>query len=79
MKLEILGSGCAKCEALAGNVKAAVKALGISADISKVTDILEIADRGALFTPALAVDGEIVIAGKSSSSEEIQKALKGRL
>jgi len=72
MKLEILGTGCPKCESLLNHVKTAVAELGIEAEISKVSDIVEIAERGALMTPALSIDGEIKLAGKLASVEELK-------
>jgi small redox-active disulfide protein 2 len=76
MKIEILGTGCPKCEALAKNVVAAVHELGIDAEIEKVTDIVEIANRGVMLTPALSIDGEIKLVGKVATAEEL-KALLG--
>lgn len=76
MKIEILGTGCPKCEALMNNVVAAVGELGIEADIAKVTDIVEIANRGVMMTPALSVDGEVKLVGKLATVGEL-KALLG--
>jgi len=75
MKIEILGTGCPKCEELAGNAEMAVRELGLDAIVTKVTDIVEIADRGAMMTPALSVDGDIVLVGKAASTEELKKLL----
>ena len=75
MKIEILGSGCPKCEQLAKNVRAALDELGLEADVAKVTDIIEIADRGAMLTPALSVDGEIKLAGKVAAPAELKQLL----
>ena len=75
MKIDILGTGCPKCEQLAINARAALDALGIEADIIKVTDIVEIADRGAMMTPALSIDGEIRLVGTASDVEEIKELL----
>ena len=63
-KLQILGTGCPKCKALAENTEAAAKALGIEYTIEKVTDINEIMAFGVMMTPALAVDGEVKVVGK---------------
>ena len=71
MKIEILGTGCPKCEAMARHAQAAVDELGVEAEIRKVTDVIEIADRGAMITPALSVDGVITLAGTAGSVEEI--------
>lgn len=76
MKIEILGTGCPKCEALKKNVETAVQDLGIEAEVSKVTDIVEIATRGVMMTPALSVDGEIKLVGKLATVAEL-KALLG--
>ncbi len=75
MKIEILGTGCPKCEALMNNVKAAVGELGIEAEISKVTDIVEISSRGVMMTPSLSVDGEVKIVGKLATVAELKTLL----
>ena len=72
MKVEILGTGCPKCEELAKNAEAAIKDLGLAAEVSKVTDIVEIADRGVMMTPALSVDGDIKLVGKVATVEELK-------
>ena len=72
MKIEILGTGCPKCEALMNNAEAAVRELGIDAEISKVKDIVEIANRGVMMTPALSVDGEIKLVGKLATVAELK-------
>ena len=41
MKIEILGTGCAKCQALTLHVKEAVAKKGIFAQIEKVEDIMK--------------------------------------
>jgi small redox-active disulfide protein 2 len=75
MKIEILGTGCPKCETLAKNVETAVRELGIEATIDKVTDIVEIANRGVMLTPALSIDGEIKLVGRVATVEELRALL----
>ena len=75
-KLQILGTGCPKCKKLAENAEAAAKALGLDYTIEKVTNISDIMKFGVMFTPALAVDGEVKVAGKVSSPDEIKKMLE---
>jgi len=75
MKIEILGVGCPKCKILTANAEAAVKELNITADISKITDITKITEYGVMMTPALAVDGIVVSAGKVLSKDEIKKII----
>ncbi|MDD1658235.1 MAG: thioredoxin family protein [Methanomicrobiales archaeon] len=77
MKIEVLGTGCMKCKRLLKNVETAVKELGIEAEIKKVDDITEIMDRGVMFTPALAIDGEMKISGRVADVEELKEILKG--
>ena len=75
MNLQIFGSGCAKCQTLATNTEAAAQSLGINYELEKVTDINAIIDAGIMRTPALAVEGEIVVEGKAPSAEEIKRLL----
>ncbi len=76
MKIEILGTGCAKCKSLMKNVEKAVDELGIQAEIVKVDSIQEIMDRGVMMTPALYIDGQSKMMGKTATVEEIKRMLK---
>ena len=76
MKIQILGTGCPKCEKLAENAEAAAKALGIEYELEKITDIREIMKFGVMLTPALAVDGQVKLAGKVADVEDIKQLLK---
>lgn len=71
MKIEILGPGCAKCNALYENARAAVQVLGLDCEIVKVSDIGEMAGRGVLVTPALAIDDQVRVSGKVLTVKEI--------
>jgi small redox-active disulfide protein 2 len=73
MKIEILGTGCPKCKKLNALVKEAVSELGVLVEIIKVTDINKIIDYGIMVTPALVIDGDVKVAGKIPSKEEITK------
>jgi small redox-active disulfide protein 2 len=75
MKIEILGVGCPKCKQLTVNAEAAIKELNIAAEIYKVTDIDKITEYGVMMTPALAVDGVVVSAGRVLSKDEIKKII----
>lgn len=76
-KIEIFGTGCAKCKKLEKNTKKAVKKLGIEAEIEKIEDIEEMSAKGVMTTPALAVDGEVKVKGKVPSAGQIKKLLNG--
>ena len=71
-KLQILGTGCPKCKKLAEQTEAAAKALGIDYEVEKITDINRIMSFGVAMTPALAVDGEVKVAGKVPSVDDIK-------
>jgi len=74
-KIEILGTGCPKCQKLAENAEAAAKALGIEYELEKVTDINEIVKFGVMMTPALAVDGVVKVVGNVPGPDEIKPML----
>ena len=74
-KLQILGTGCAKCTRLAEATEHAAQSLGLPYEIEKVTEIQRIMAFGVMMTPALVVDGVVKVSGKVPSPEEIQKML----
>lgn len=75
MLLEILGTGCAKCQKLEELTRQAVKEMGIDAQINHVKDITAITNYGVMITPALVKDGVVKVAGKIPSLDEIKKLL----
>lgn len=75
MKIEILGSGCKRCIQLGENAKAALDAAGKQAELIKVTKPAQIALRGVMSTPGLAIDGKLVSTGRVLTPEEIGKLL----
>ena len=74
-KMQILGTGCPKCKKLAENAEAAADELGLEFEIEKVTDINDIMKFGVMVTPALAINGQVKVAGKVLSTEEIKQML----
>lgn len=75
-KIQILGTGCAKCTKLAENTKQAADNLGLEYEMEKVTDLNQIMTFGVMTTPALAVDGKVQLVGKVPSPAEIEKLLR---
>jgi len=71
MKLEVLGTGCAKCKTLYENVQKAVALSGKQAELVKVEDIPTIMKYGVMSTPALVKDGKVLFSGKLATPEEI--------
>jgi small redox-active disulfide protein 2 len=74
-KLQILGTGCSKCKRLTEQVEQAANELGIEHQIEKVTDIEQIISFGVMMTPALAVDGQVKVAGNIPSIEELKRLI----
>ena len=70
-KIQILGTGCAKCENLTKAAVAAADELGIDYELEKVTDVLQFADYGVMITPAMVVDGKVVVSGKVPDHEQL--------
>jgi len=75
-KIQILGTGCSKCSTLAQLTQQAAKQMAIEYTIEKVTKINEIMAFGVMITPALVIDGQVKIAGKVPSIEQIKKMLE---
>ncbi len=71
MKIDILGTGCAKCKALFEVTKEALAKSGKFAQINKIEDIVEIMSYGVTSTPALVVDGEVKMSGRVPSVDEV--------
>lgn len=76
MKIQILGTGCPKCEKMALLAEESAKELGLDYEIEKVTDIMKILDFGVMSTPALAVDGKVLAAGNIPSPEQVKRLLQ---
>jgi small redox-active disulfide protein 2 len=76
MEIKVLGPGCAKCEQTEKIVKEAVSETGVDAQITKVTDVMEIAKHGVFVTPAVIVDGKVKSVGKVPNKEEVLSWLK---
>jgi len=75
MKIQIVGPGCPRCQATEKAVIDACAALNLTADISHIYDVKEYGKLGVRITPAVIVDGKVLIAGKVPSVEELKKLL----
>ncbi len=75
MEIKVLGPGCANCHKMEELAKQAVKELGLTAEVVKITDISQIAMHGILSTPGLIVNGKIKHSGKPLPSLEKVKEL----
>lgn len=76
LRVEVLGSGCAKCNQLEANTRTALAQLGIDAQIGHVTDFALIAAYGVMSTPALVINGTVVSTGRVLTVEEAAELLQ---
>jgi len=72
VEVRVYGTGCAKCDALAENVRRAASELGVEVELEKVTSVPAIAAAGVLLTPALGIDGRIRSSGRLLSVDEVK-------
>ncbi len=75
MKIQILGTGCAKCNNLSQVTKKAADELGVPYEFEKVSDFMRFAEFGVMVTPALVVNGVVKSTGKVPSLEEVKKLI----
>lgn len=75
MNLLVIGPGCSRCRTLAQHTEEAVRELGITAEISKVSDLKQIMALGVMMTPALAINGTVKVVGKVPSVPELKALL----
>ncbi len=71
MDIKILGSGCAKCQRLEQLTREVAVELGVDAQFEHVRDMAQIMKYPVLSTPALVVEGEVKVAGRMPSKEEL--------
>ena len=75
MEIKVLGTGCPKCKALEKAVYNSLTELDIEANISKVEDIMQIMQYGVMHTPALVIDGKVVLSGRLPNNKELKNLL----
>lgn len=76
MNIKVLGTGCPNCKRLEKNVYEALKELNIEAEVEKVTEVKDIMAYGVMSTPALVVDGKVVISGQVPLVSKLVEILK---
>lgn len=74
-KIQVLGTGCPKCQSLYDAAQKAVAENNIEAEVVKIEDLNEILKFGVMITPALAVDGNVLVSGRVPSDDELSKLL----
>jgi small redox-active disulfide protein 2 len=79
VKIEVMGTGCPKCDKLEETARAAADKLGINYEMHHIRDINEFVKRGVMATPALAVDGKISVTGRVPSQSELESLITSAL
>jgi small redox-active disulfide protein 2 len=79
MEIKVLGPGCPRCKALEQAVMNVLAETDISADVTKVDDIMKIMEYGVMHTPALVINGKVVLSGRVPAASEIKSILTSNL
>jgi small redox-active disulfide protein 2 len=74
-RIEILGTGCPKCQKLTAAAEEAARRVGVDYELVKVTEIRDIVDRGVMMTPGLVIDGEVKAIGRIPKPAELEAML----
>ncbi len=74
-KVEVLGPGCARCKQTFQVVKAAVEETGLAAEVEKIESLPRMLELGILATPAIAIDGRVVLSGRVPKIAEVLELL----
>lgn len=75
MEIKVLGTGCPRCKTLEREVVDSLAELDITADVSKVEDIVQIMAYGIMSTPGLVINGKVVLSGRVPSRKELRELL----
>ena len=76
MKIQILGTGCSKCDKLCQHAQQAIDECGVDVELEKVTDMAQIMAFGVMTTPAMVINGEVKVAGKVPTVEAIREMIQ---
>ena len=79
MNIQILGTGCPKCKTLEKAVREIVAESKLDATVTKVDDIMEILKFNVMTTPALVIDGKVVLKGRVPSMAELKEILTNKI
>jgi len=77
MNIQILGTGCSRCQELEKRVIDVLAELNIAANVEHVTELKKFAAMGIFMTPGLVIDGKVIAQGKIPSKDELKKLLSG--
>jgi small redox-active disulfide protein 2 len=78
MKIEVLGTGCAKCKKLEKEVYNTLAEMDVAADVTKVQDIKKIMDYKVMLTPALVINGKVKSSGGVPKLQDLKKYIHAK-
>ena len=76
MKIDVYGPGCANCKRLERQVRDALTSMDLEVEVTKVEDLVAMAEAGVLRTPALGIDGKLVLQGRVPGVTELEYIIK---
>ena len=76
LNIKVLGPGCANCRKLEEIAREAVAALGVEAEISKVTDMQQIIAYDVLKTPGLVINEKLVSSGRIPTPQSVAEWIR---
>lgn len=75
MDIQVLGTGCANCQATLALIDEVAQAKGVAITLGKVEDIKQIIGYGVMSTPGVVIDGKVVHAGGVPSRDKVMRWL----
>lgn len=75
-KIEILGPGCARCKQTHRVIQRVVEQEGVPVEVVKEESLIRMSALNVMATPAVAVDGKVVLSGRVPSAEEVRTLLR---
>ena len=76
LNIKVLGPGCANCRKLEEIAREAAAALGVDAEISKVTDMQQIIAYDVLKTPGLVINEKLVSSGRIPTPQSVAEWIR---
>jgi small redox-active disulfide protein 2 len=74
-RIEVLGPGCSRCQETYRVVRHVAESAGLSCEVVKVESYQRMAELGVMATPAIAIDGGVVLAGRIPEADEVRRLL----
>lgn len=76
MEIKVLGPGCKNCITLDRITRDVIKEMGLTANFEKIEDYAAIASFGVMSTPALVIDGKVVLSGRVPTPRHLKEILE---